>query len=136
MPRTRDPNFVTGHLCRFCGELVPWGTILRLLRVDPDTPGYMLLETACHTECLRRVLRPEVELTFHRHWEGRTPLLDDEADIAGRPCAMCGEAIAPDVLVRIRAQKPVGPVRKTLFDEQSLPFHFDCLAAVSTTRFG
>ena len=42
MPRTRDPSFVTGHLCRFCGELVPWGTIQRLIRVDPDTPGYML----------------------------------------------------------------------------------------------
>ena len=31
MPRRRDPNFTTGHLCRFCGELVPWGTILRLI---------------------------------------------------------------------------------------------------------
>ena len=52
MPRKRDPNFTTGHLCRFCGEtgprqsgglpagasLVPWGTILRLIRVDLDTP--------------------------------------------------------------------------------------------------
>jgi argininosuccinate lyase len=24
MPRRRDPNFITGHLCRFCGELVLW----------------------------------------------------------------------------------------------------------------
>lgn len=32
MPKRRDPNFKTGHLCRFCGELVPWGSILRLIR--------------------------------------------------------------------------------------------------------
>ena len=136
MPRRRDPNFTTGHLCRFCGELVPWGTILRLIRTDPDTPGYMLLETACHTECLRKVLRPGVELTFHRHWEGRVPYLDDSADVDGQPCAMCGEAIAPDALVRLRIQNPVGPVKRPLFDEQTLPFHFDCLASVSNTRFG
>src|SRR5689334_10817234 len=67
MPLTRDPNFITGHLCRFCGKLVPWGTILRLLRVDPDQPGFMQKETACHTACLEKVLRPGVELTFHRH---------------------------------------------------------------------
>lgn len=48
MPRRRDPNFLTGHLCRFCGEPVPWGTILRLIRVDPDTPPYVL------QECLTR----------------------------------------------------------------------------------
>jgi len=42
MGKRRDPNFTTGHLCRFCGELVPWGTILRIIRVDPDTPPYML----------------------------------------------------------------------------------------------
>ncbi|HEX6660536.1 MAG TPA: hypothetical protein VF067_01535 [Sphingomicrobium sp.] len=136
MPRTRDPNFTTGHLCRFCGELVPWGTILRLIRTDPNTPGYMLLETACHTECLRKVLRPEVELTFHRHWDGRKPMLDDDSDIDGKPCAMCGNAIAPDTLVRLRIQKPVGPIRQAHFDEQSLPFHFECLASVSQTRFG
>jgi hypothetical protein len=46
MPRKRDPTFKTGHLCRFCGELVPWGTILRLIRVDPDTPPYVLQESA------------------------------------------------------------------------------------------
>ena len=132
----RDPNFKTGHLCRFCGELVPWGTILRLIRTDPDTPGYMLLETACHTECLERLLRPGVELTLHRHWEGRAPLLDDRADWERKPCAMCGKEIAPDTLVRLRVQKPVGPVKQPLFDEQTLPFHFDCLAAVSKTRFG
>jgi hypothetical protein len=153
MPRRRDPNFTTGHLCRFCGQLVPWGTILRLIRVDPDTPGYMLLETACHTECLRRLLRPEAALTFHRHWAGRAPLPDDDDDIflplspAGRgqgegeqrqirPCVMCGRAIAADQLVRLRVQKPVGPVKRPEFDEQTLPLHFDCLAAVSTTRFG
>jgi hypothetical protein len=153
MPRRRDPNFTTGHLCRFCGQLVPWGTILRIIRVDPDTPGYMLNETACHADCLRGVLRPGVELTFHRHWNGRAPMLDDDADIflalspGGRglgegaqreiqPCALCGKAIAPATLVRLRVQKPVGPVKQPQFDEQSLPVHFECLAAVSTMRFG
>ena len=191
MPRTRDPHFKTGHLCRFCGELVPWGTILRIIRVDPDTPGYMLNETACHTECLAGQLRPGVELTFPRHWGGGPIYLDDNDDIylstpaqpipsspaqpfpsspakagvqsnkesrllpsqehhsssptqAGaqpekrllRPCAMCGEEIAPPELVRLRIQKPVGPVKRPEFDEQSLPVHFECLARVSTTRFG
>jgi len=136
MGRSRDPNFTTGHLCRFCGNLVPWGTILRLIRTDPDTPGYMLLETACHTECLKRVLRDGVELAFHRHWEGRAPYLDDSADIDGQPCAKCCEDIDPAKLVRIRVQKPVGPVKRPLFDEQSLPFHFDCLASVSITKYG
>ena len=134
MPRTRDPNYKTGHLCRFCGELVPWGTILRLIRVDPDTPEFMLSESACHTECLRRVLRDEVPLDFHRHWEGRSPLLDDSSDIDGKPCAMCAKDIAPAQLVRIRVQKPVGPVKQPLFDEFSFPVHFDCLAAVSNSR--
>jgi hypothetical protein len=144
MPRRRDPSFTTGHLCRFCGELVQWGTILRLLRVDPDQPAFMQKETACHTECLRRVLRDDVALTFHRHWNGKpvlskvegAPLLDDDTDIDGQPCAMCGEAIAPAALVRLRVQKPVGPVKQPLFDEQTLPLHFECLAAVSKTRFG
>ena len=136
MPRRRDPNFKTGHLCRFCGGLIPWGTILRLIRVDPDTPGFMLNESACHTECLRRVVRAEVPLDFHCHWECESPLPDDDADILNKPCAMCAKAIAPADLVRIRVQKPVGPVKQPLFDELSLPFHFECLGAVSTTRFG
>ena len=152
MPRRRDPNYVTGHLCRFCGELVPWGTILRLLRVDPGQPGFMQKETACHTDCLRGTLRPGVELTFHRHWNGKAPFLDDEADIfalspAGRglgegeqremqPCAMCGRDIAPADLVRLRVQRPAGPVRQPQFDEQTLPLHAECLAAVSTMRLG
>jgi hypothetical protein len=178
MGKPRDPNFITGHLCRFCGQLVPWGTILRLIRTDPDTPGYMVNETACHAECLQRVLRPEVELTFYRHWAGRAPMLDDDADVflpladlplpldgggrkgvtsetrstseitppppspsrggirVLRPCAMCGFGIAPEVLVRLRVQKPVGPVKQPTFDEQTLPLHFECLAAVSTMRFG
>jgi hypothetical protein len=67
MPRTRDPNFTTGHLCRFCGQLIPWGTILRIIRTDPATPAYMLNETAAHTDCLRQLLRPEIPLTFPRH---------------------------------------------------------------------
>ena len=153
MPRRRDPNFTTGHLCRFCGQLVPWGTILRIIRTDPGTPGYMLNETACHTECLTKLLRPGLALTFPRHWAGRVPYLDDDADIfialspagrglgegeqrATRPCAFCALPIAPETLVRLRVQKPVGPVKRPEFDEQSLPVHFECLAAVSTTRFG
>jgi hypothetical protein len=107
---------------------------LRLIRVDPDTPGYMLNESACHTECLARVIRPEVPLTFHRHWNGRAPMLDDSADIDGKPCAMCAKPIAPAALVRLRVQRPVGPVKRPEFDEQTLPLHFDCLAAVSTSR--
>lgn len=134
MPRTRDPNFHTGHLCRFCGELVPWEAILRLIRVDPDTPPFMLSESACHTECLRKVLRPEVPLDFHRHWTGGTPMLDDSADIDGKPCAMCAKDIAPADLVRLRVQKPAGPVKRREFDEQTLPLHFACLAAVSTSK--
>jgi hypothetical protein len=136
MPRRRGPSFTTGHLCRFCGELVPWGTILRLIRVDPDTPGFMLNESACHTECLRDVLRPDVPLTFHRHWNGRAPMLDDDSDIDGEPCAMCAKAIAPADLVRLRVQKPAGPVKQPQFDEQTLPLHAACLAAVSTMRLG
>lgn len=134
MPRRRDPDFKTGHLCRFCGELVSWGTILRLVRVDPDTPPYMLQESACHTACLEGVLRREAPLTFHRHWEGKTPLLDDSTDIDGKPCAMCAKDIAATDLVRIRVQKPVGPVKQPLFDEFSFPVHVNCLAAVSTSR--
>src|SRR5690242_19897505 len=118
MGKRRDPNFKTGHLCRFCGELVPWGTILRLVRVDPDTPGYMLNESACHTECLRGVLRPDVPLTFQRHWKSGTPMLDGDADVDGKPCAMCAKDIAPADLVRLRVQKPVGAIRRPRFDEQ------------------
>jgi hypothetical protein len=136
MPRRRDPTFKTGHLCRFCGELVPWGTILRLIRVDPDTPGFMLNESACHTECLRRVLRSEVPLTFHRHWNGTSPLPDDSGDVDGRPCAMCAKGIAPADLVRLRVQRPAGTVRAPQFDEQTLALHAGCLAAVGTSRFG
>ncbi|MCL6684284.1 hypothetical protein [Sphingomonas alba] len=136
MPRRRDPNFTTGVTCRFCGELVPWGTILRVIRVDPDTPGFMLQESACHTDCLRKVVRPEVELNFPRHWNGRAPYLDDSADIDGKPCAMCAKAIDPAKLVRLRIQKPAGRIKKPEFDEQSLPVHFDCLATVSTSKFG
>jgi hypothetical protein len=134
MVRRRDPNLRLGHLCRFCGELVPWGVILRLLRVDVDQPAFMQSESACHAACLRGVLHPDVELTFHRHWLGRAPLLDDDADIDGRPCARCAKAIAPEDLVRLRVQRPAGTVKAPEFDEQSLPLHFDCLAAVSTSR--
>ena len=61
-------------------------------------------------------------------------MLDDSADIDGKPCAICARDIAPPDLVRIRVQKPVGPVKRPQFDELSLPVHFDCLAAVSTSK--
>jgi hypothetical protein len=48
---------------------------------------------------------------------------------------MCTKAIRPEELVRLRIQKPVGPVKRPLFDEQSLPVHFECVAEVSTSRF-
>jgi hypothetical protein len=38
VPR-RDPDLLSQYLCRFCGERIAWGVILRVLRVDPDTPG-------------------------------------------------------------------------------------------------
>jgi hypothetical protein len=44
MPRRGDPNLATGHLCRFRGALIPWGEILRLLRVDPA--AFMQRESA------------------------------------------------------------------------------------------
>jgi hypothetical protein len=134
MPGRRDPNFLTGHLCRFCSAPVPWGEILRLLRVDPDQPPYMESESACHAACLRAVLRPDPALTFHRHWNGKRPLPDDSADIDGRHCAICARAIAPAALVRLRVQRPAGTVRAPEFDEQSLPLHFECLASVSNSR--
>jgi hypothetical protein len=173
MPRRRDPQFTTGHLCRFCGKLVPWGAILRLIRVDPGTPGFMLSESACHTGCLEKLLHPDFPfgsriksgmartrpLTFHRHWNGKpvlskaewAPMPDDDEDIflplspggrgSGegakpqiRPCAMCARDIAAPDLVRLRVQRPAGPVKKPEFDEQTLPVHFECLAAVSASR--
>ena len=133
MPRRRDPNFKTGHLCRFCGELVPWGTILRLIRVDPDTPPYVVQESACHTDCLAQALHPDAPLTFHRHWNGKAPMLDDDEDVDG-PCAMCAKPIAPAELVRLRVQRPTATVKAPEFHEQTLPVHFECLAAVSTSR--
>ena len=150
MGKRRDPNFTTGHLCRFCGQLVPWGTILRVIRTDRNTPAFMLSESACHTECLKKHLRPGVELTLPRHWNGKAPYLDDDDDIflsspaqAGaqperkiHPCAMCGKAISADDLVRLRIQKPTGPVKRAAFDEQSLPVHAACLASVSTMKLG
>ena len=147
MPRRRDPNLKTGHLCRFCGQLVPWGSILRLIRVDPEpqaqdcrgqsengAQAFMLSESACHTDCLRGQLHPDVELTFHRHWSGRAPMLDDDADVDGKPCAMCAKDIAPPDLVRLRVQRPSGTVKAPEFEEQTLPLHFDCLAAVSSSK--
>ena len=75
-----------------------------------------------------------MQLDFHRHWESPAPFLDDSEDIDGRPCAMCARDIAPADLVRLRVQKPVGPVKTPAFDEQSFPIHFECLAAFSTSR--
>lgn len=134
MPRRRDPNFITGHLCRFCGELVPWGEIRRLLRVDPDQPPYVRKESACHAACLEALLHPGLALTLHRHWKGGSPLPDDDADVLGRDCALCARPIAPDALVRLRVQRPAGTVKAPEFDEQTLPLHADCLAEVSNSQ--
>jgi hypothetical protein len=134
MKRRRDPNLELGHLCRFCGALVPWGEILRLLRVDPDQPPFMQKETACHTACLEAVLRPGLALSFHRHWNGKAPLPDDDADLAGQACAICARPIAPAALVRLRVQRPAGTVKAPEFDEQSLALHHDCLAGVSISK--
>ena len=134
MGKRRDPELLMPHLCRFCGERIAWGAIVRVLRVDPDTPPFMLCESACHLECLRGVLRPDVALTFDRHWPGKVALPDDSGEIDGRPCALCGAGIAPAALVRLRLQRPTGPVKAPAFDEQSVPVHFECLAAVSTSR--
>jgi hypothetical protein len=134
MGRRRDPAMLTQHLCRFCGARIRWGEILRLIRVDPDTPLFMLSESACHVACLAAALRDDVALAFPRHWPGKGPLPDDSADIDGRPCAICARAIAPAQLVRLRVQRPTGTVKAPEFDEQSLPLHADCLAAASAPR--
>jgi hypothetical protein len=47
---------------------------------------------------------------------------------------MCAKVIAPAELVRLRVQRPAGTVKAPEFDEQSLPLHFDCFAAVSTSK--
>ena len=134
MPRRRDPNLKLGHLCRFCGALVPWGEILRLLRVDPDQPPFMQKESACHAACLAALLRPGLALGLRRHWNGRAPLLDDDADVDGQPCAISAKPVLPETVVRLRVQRPAGTVKAPEFDEQTLPLHFDCLASVSTSR--
>ena len=134
MPRRRDPNLTTGHLCRFCGAPIPWGQILRLLRVDPDQPLFMQKESACHAACLGAMMRPGLELNLHRHWNGKAPLLDDDADVLDQDCAICARPIAPTALVRLRVQRPAGTVKAPEFDEQTLPLHHDCLAEVSTSR--
>lgn len=134
MPRRRDPSFVTGHLCRFCGALIPWGEILRLLRVDPDQPPWMCKESACHAGCLTALLRPGLALTFHHHWKGKGPLPDDDSDVLGKDCGFCARPIVPAALVRLRVQRPAGTVKAPEFDEQTLPLHADCLAKVSTSR--
>jgi hypothetical protein len=47
---------------------------------------------------------------------------------------LCATPIAPPDLVRLRAQRPTGPVKAPAFDEQSLPVHFECLAGGSGSR--
>ena len=134
MGRRRDPNLLTGYLCRFCGERIRWGVILRLLRTDPEQPPFIENENYSHHDCLRAVLRPEVPLTFHRHWHGRAPLPDDSADIDGQPCGICGQAVARQDLVRLRIQRPAGTVKAPEFDEQSVPLHVACLRAATALR--
>lgn len=151
MPRHRDPNFTTGHLCRFCGQLVPWGTILRIIRVDPDTPPYMLNETAAHTECLAQLLRPGVDLTFPRHWAGKGPLPNDDEDIflpipsplQGRGLGRGGASADPPLRPMRPGHRPRQPSQGPSFarieapdHDPGMPVHFECLAKVSTMRFG
>jgi hypothetical protein len=112
MGRRRDPAMLTQHLCRFCGARIRWGEILRLIRVDPDTPLFMLSESACHLACLAAALRDDVALAFPRRWPGTGPLPDDSADIDGRPCAICARAIAwHGQGARIRRAEPSAPRR-------------------------
>ena len=113
---------------------MPWGEILRLLRVDPDQPPFLQKESACHARCLEALLRPGLALTFHRHWPGRSPLPGDDDDVLGKDCAFCARPVAPAALVRLRVQRPAGTVRAPEFDEQTLPLHADCLAKVSTSK--
>ena len=65
---------------------------------------------------------------------GKAPLLDDGADIDGQACGICGLAIAPETLVRLRIQRPAGTVKAPEFDEQSVALHFKCLGAASNSR--
>src|SRR4051812_47246282 len=58
MPRRRDPNFKTGHLCRFCGALISWGEILRLIRVDPDQPPYTSDDSKIAAHQMERAAMP------------------------------------------------------------------------------
>jgi len=56
----RDPNLLSQYLCRFCGERIAWGVILRVLRVDPDALGYQLNESYCDTACLAHGSMPRL----------------------------------------------------------------------------
>ena len=128
--RASPPAIFAASAASWCRGARSW----RLILLIPTRRASCSNESACHTERLRSHLRPEVELTFHRHWNGRAPMPDDFGDIDGQPCAMCGKDIAPARLVRLRVQKPVGPVKQPQFEEQTLPLHFECLAAVSSSR--
>ena len=132
---------LTAYLCRFCGERIVWGEIVRILRTDPGQPGWQLNESYAHFACLRAAIRPEIALTFHRHWNGKRPLPDDSADLIDpadpervEECARCARPMTPAKRVHLRLQRPAGTVKAPEFDEQSLAMHFDCLAEVSTSR--
>lgn len=130
MARRRDPERLTAYLCRFCGEGIRWGTIVRVLRYDPGQPTYLQVETACHLGCLERVVRPEVALTFPEATRGGGPAPAEAPDA----CALCGEATDPAERVVLRAQRPTGTVKVPAFDEQVLAAHAACLADVSLTK--
>ena len=131
MPRGRDPELVSQYACRFCGEQIKWGVLLRILRTDQGQPEWMGSESYAHSECLRQVLRAEVPLTLHRHWNGKHPMPDDSADTAGQPCAICGAAFSGDA-THLRVQHGKGPVRAPEFDEQSILVHPACLGDIRT----
>jgi hypothetical protein len=111
MGRRRDPNFHTGHLCRFCGALVPWGEIVRLIRTDPDTPPFMLCEKRLPPRLPRGVLRPGVALAFARHWPAAARCPTTTPRSPATRARSAPREIAPPDLVRLRAQRPTGPVK-------------------------
>jgi hypothetical protein len=130
MPRRRDPMLLSQYICRFCGEQIVWGELLRLLRTDPGQPDYELRENYAHSACLRAKLRPEVPLTLARRWNGHVPYLDNRAEIEGQPCGFCGEAAAEAERTELRIQRIAGAIKDRTFDEESVPVHGGCLDGV------
>jgi len=131
MPRRRDPALLSQYTCRFCREQIVWGELLRLLRTDPGQAAWMQKESYAHHACLRAALRPHVPLAFVRHWNGKHPIPDDRADMAGQPCGLCGGAVAEPERTVLRVQRLNGPVKAPEFDEESVALHGTCLGGIA-----